>query len=106
MLLGRDHEIIDAVPARNLSDDPSRFLVDPRDHIDARRDGRRRGLDVIGFYHSHPHSPATPSDTDRAEATYPDHLSVIVGLMTEPAEVRAFRFKDGSFHEASLRAHA
>ena len=81
------------------------FFVDPKDHIDARREGRRRGLDVIGFYHSHPHSLAVPSDTDRAEMAYPDHLCVILGLTTDPEQVRAFQFEDGSFQEASLRSH-
>ena len=44
-------------------------------HIDARRQrAAGRGLEVVGFYHSHPHSTAQPSATDLAEATYPGHL--------------------------------
>src|SRR5919106_786727 len=33
ILLGRSGEIIEAVPARNLADDPNRFFIDPADHI-------------------------------------------------------------------------
>lgn len=100
VLLGRDGEIVEAVRARNIADSATtRFVIDPRDHIEARRDGRARGLEVVGFYHSHPRSAATPSEIDRAEAAYPDHLSVIVGLDVDPPEVRMFEFENGNFHE-------
>ena len=103
MLLGRDDEIVEAVRARNIADSTTtRFVIDPKDHIEARRDGRARGLDVIGFYHSHPRSAAVPSEIDRAEAAYPDALHVIVGLAVDPPEVRMFGFANGNFHECSL----
>jgi len=99
LLLGRESEIVDAVRTRNIAPRPTRFLIDPKDHIDGRREARRRGLDVVGFYHSHPHSSATPSETDLAEAGYPDHVYLIVGLCVEPPEIRLFRLSDGNFLE-------
>ena len=74
-----------------------RFLIDPEDHIDARRDGRARGLDVVGFYHSHPRSAAEPSARDLAEFGYPDHLYLIVSLQREPPEIALFALDDGRF---------
>jgi proteasome lid subunit RPN8/RPN11 len=97
LLLGTRESIVDAVRTRNVADAPSRFFIDPKDHIDLRREARGRGLDVVGFYHSHPRSPARPSETDRAEATYPDHLYVIVSLAAAEPDVRLFRFDDGNF---------
>ncbi len=97
MLVGTPGTIAAAVRARNLSDSPSRFLIDPADHIRARREARATGLDVVGFYHSHPHSAAEPSPTDIAEASYPNHLYLIVGLQDEAAEVRVYRFTGESF---------
>ena len=103
LLLGRGDEIVEAVRARNAAEPAAtRFLIDPKDHIDARRDGRMRGLDVVGFYHSHPRSGATPSDTDLAEAAYPGSLYVIVGLGADPPEVRMFGFDNGNFRERQL----
>jgi proteasome lid subunit RPN8/RPN11 len=99
MLLGTGHLIADAVPARNLAADPDRFLIDPRDHIAARRDGRARGLEVLGFYHSHPHGPAVPSARDAADISYPGHLSLIVGLAAGDVEVRLYLEQDGNFLE-------
>jgi len=38
------------------------------------------GLDVVGFYHSHPTGPTHPSETDAARATWPGHSYVICAL--------------------------
>jgi proteasome lid subunit RPN8/RPN11 len=99
LLVGRSGEIVDATPTRNIAEGVSRFVIDPKDHIDGRREARRRGLEVVGFYHSHPHSPAEPSPTDVAEASYPDHLYLIVSLAAEPPDVAVFRLDEGGiFH--------
>jgi proteasome lid subunit RPN8/RPN11 len=98
LLLGRGDEIVEAVRARNLADEPAtRFLIDPADHFAARRTARERGLAVVGFYHSHPTSPPEPSARDRAEFSYAGYLYAIVSLRVEPAEVRLFRFDAGNF---------
>jgi proteasome lid subunit RPN8/RPN11 len=80
VLVGAGDRVLEAVPANNLSVDPNRFLLDPKTHIAAERDARGRGLTVIGFYHSHPHSAARPSATDIAESSYAEALHVIVSL--------------------------
>jgi proteasome lid subunit RPN8/RPN11 len=90
LLLGSPGHIVEAVRARNLSPDPNRFLIDPQAHIAALRDARSRELEVIGFYHSHPHSDARPSPTDIVEVTYDGCLYLIVSLVREPA-ARLFR---------------
>jgi proteasome lid subunit RPN8/RPN11 len=97
LLVGGCDEIVDAIRTRNIAGDLSRFRIDPRDHIDGRREARRRGLEVVGFYHSHPRSPAEPSETDVSEASYPDHLYLIVSLAVAPATMKIFRFAGGIF---------
>ena len=46
----------------------NRYNIDPRDLIRIQREGRERGEDIVGFYHSHPDHPAQWSPTDLAEA--------------------------------------
>jgi proteasome lid subunit RPN8/RPN11 len=95
LLVGRGDEVMEAVRARNVADEPAtRFLIDPVDHFAALRRARERGLEVVGFYHSHPASAPEPSPRDVAEFTYPGHLYAIVSLLTEPPEIRLFRFTD------------
>ena len=102
ILIGTQAAVVAAVRAANLSESPSRFLIDPQDHIRARRDARAAGLDVVGFYHSHPHSEPVPSATDVADASYADHLHLIVGLAGEPPEVRLYRFTGQAFERKDL----
>src|SRR6202142_370011 len=46
----------------------NRYNIDPRELVRIQREGRGRGEDIIGFYHSHPDHPARWSATDLAEA--------------------------------------
>ena len=95
MLVGKDASIGEAVPARNIAQSPTRFLIDPADHIGALRAARGRGDEVLGFYHSHPQSPAWPSEKDVAEAAYPDAVHLIVSLAGGTADARLFRIDKG-----------
>jgi len=45
-----------------------RFLISPQALLEAQRSARERGLDVLGYYHSHPDHPARPSEFDREHA--------------------------------------
>jgi proteasome lid subunit RPN8/RPN11 len=82
-LLGRFVEALPVVeqawPIVNIRPDTRRrrFLVDPRDYLKVEREAARRGLEVLGFYHSHPDHPALPSEFDRQHA-WPNLHYVIV----------------------------
>lgn len=103
LLIGTGDDSVEAVRARNIAEEPAtRFLVDPEDHFRARRAARERGLEVVGFYHSHPGSAPEPSPRDLAEFSYPGHLYAIVSLRREPAEVSLFRFDGGNFQRLSF----
>jgi proteasome lid subunit RPN8/RPN11 len=75
VLLGQMHEdgirtVSSAARAGNTRTDSAhnRYNIDPRELIRIQREGRARGEDIIGFYHSHPDHPARWSQTDLAEA--------------------------------------
>ncbi|MGC9198951.1 MAG: M67 family metallopeptidase [Acidobacteriaceae bacterium] len=46
----------------------NRYHIAPQELISAQREGRKTGLEIVGFYHSHPDHPAMWSPTDFAEA--------------------------------------
>ena len=101
LLVGTGTRIESAHVARNLLRSPSRYLVDPADHFAAIRSGRKAGLAVVGAYHSHPASAASPSPRDEREATDPDFLYLIVSLVT--AQTRGFRLVRGRMEKVPLR---
>jgi proteasome lid subunit RPN8/RPN11 len=73
-LLGKTSEkeraVEDIVRCGNTrSDSPhNRYNISPQELVRIQRQARERGLDIVGFYHSHPDHPARPSTTDLAEA--------------------------------------
>ena len=62
--------VVDLVRAGNTRTDSAhnRYNIAPQELIRAQRQARTRGLDIVGFYHSHPDHPAQWSTTDFAEA--------------------------------------
>jgi proteasome lid subunit RPN8/RPN11 len=62
--------VTEAVRAGNTRTDSAhnRYMIDPAELVRIQRDGVRKGLDIAGFYHSHPDHPAQWSPTDFAEA--------------------------------------
>jgi proteasome lid subunit RPN8/RPN11 len=104
-LLGRDassagaqgaREILDLFPLINRRDDSprNRFSVAPSDVIEADRAAQARGLDVVGWYHSHPDHPARPSDYDREHA-WPWYSYIIVSVHEGvPKEMTSWRLND------------
>jgi proteasome lid subunit RPN8/RPN11 len=46
----------------------SRYTIAPQDIFQAQKRGRDLDLNIVGFFHSHPDYPATPSICDRDRA--------------------------------------
>jgi len=78
------------------------YEVDPREHLRADRDADRRGLEIIGVFHSHTHTDAYPSPTDIAQAPDPGWHYVIVSLRDSRPAVRSYLIVDGLVLEESL----
>jgi proteasome lid subunit RPN8/RPN11 len=67
-----------------------RFLVAPSEYLAAEREAAARGLEVLGFYHSHPDQPAVPSTFDRLHA-WPNLHYLILGIAAgEPRELTSW----------------
>ena len=72
----------------------NRFLIAPETVLAAHKEARSAGLDVVGYYHSHPDHPARPSEFDREHA-WPDLSYVIVSVQGgKVAEARSWRLTD------------
>lgn len=81
-MLGRDGAVHEAHPLPNTTEEGPRrrFLVRPDDYRAAEKRARETGLDLLGFYHSHPDHPARPSQYDLDHA-WPSFSYVIVSVM-------------------------
>jgi proteasome lid subunit RPN8/RPN11 len=104
---GRVSEVV-PVDNRETEQPRVRYQIAPEDLIRIQRTSRERGLDVVGFYHSHPDHPARPSETDRriaAEGLSDGVFHVVVGVAGgEDAVPSAWVFRDArqAFDEEPL----
>lgn len=92
--LGR--QILRMVPLVNRRDDSprNRFSITAEDVRAAEKAARLQGLEVLGWYHSHPDHAARPSAYDREHA-WPWYSYVIVSVNAgEPAEMTSWRLSD------------
>jgi proteasome lid subunit RPN8/RPN11 len=116
-LLGGDRglgEVRQVVPLENEhADAPERrFRVDGRQLMRAERALEADGVEVLGYYHSHPDHPASWSDEDRDQAL-PDMSYVITSISAGPdgpprvADTRSWRLREdrsGMDHETLVVA--
>ncbi|HAU22754.1 MAG TPA: peptidase [Erythrobacter sp.] len=80
MLLGNGGRITAFRRVRNVHPTPeTHFEIDPQALIDAHRDARGGGLQLLGYFHSHPNSSANPSAKDREMASGDGRIWVIKG---------------------------
>lgn len=111
---GADKRVVEAVPVANAwaplegdgagHDLRDRFSIDPRDIVRADRDASKRGLDIIGFFHSHPDWPATPSETDRMWAWPVVSFMIVSVEQGRVGAARSWVLRDGrdAFDEETL----
>ena len=57
----------------------NRFLITPQDLMHGELFARKKKMDVLGFYHSHPDHPAAPSEYD-LEHAWPVYSYIIVAV--------------------------
>jgi proteasome lid subunit RPN8/RPN11 len=95
----RDGRVEEVFPAPNERNSPYGYELDPRSLL-AANELDDEGHEVV-IYHSHPKSPAEPSQTDINLAHYPHWRYVIVSLAGEPT-VRAWRIADGRVEEEDV----
>src|SRR6266853_5378865 len=89
-------EIVALFPLVNRRDDSprNRFSVTAEDVGDSERAAQEKGLDVVGWYHSHPDHPARPSQYDREHA-WPWYSYIIVSVANgKPQEMTSWRLTD------------
>ena len=77
------------------SDSPhNRYHIAPQELVRIQRQAREAGLEIVGFYHSHPDHPARPSQYDLDHAL-PFFSYVIISVASgTPGDVRSWRLRD------------
>jgi proteasome lid subunit RPN8/RPN11 len=94
--LAAAREILGLFPLVNRREDSprNRFSVTAQDVLEAEKTAREQGLEVVGWYHSHPDHPARPSNYDRDHA-WPWYSYIIVSVQSgAPQDMTSWRLND------------
>lgn len=103
LLGGRDGRAARVYPVENILHSPFAYEMEPLAQIRAMLDIEARDVDLLAIFHSHPHGPARPSQTDVAQAYYPDAFQIIISLADrERPSIRAFTIINDVVSEAGL----
>ncbi|MDR0712169.1 MAG: M67 family metallopeptidase [Prevotellaceae bacterium] len=96
LLAGKENEALRQYPLTNIDHSPDHFSLDPKEQFQVLREARTQGWQIIASYHSHPSSPARPSEEDVRLAFDPDIIYIILSLQErENPVVKAFSIKEG-----------
>lgn len=104
-LLGREsqaegaaalREVLVVLPLENRREGSrhNRFSLTPEDVRRAEQAAGERGMETLGWYHSHPDHPARPSEFDREHA-WPWYSYVILSVASQvPGDLTSWRLAD------------
>ncbi len=80
----------------NVDQSEEHFSFDPKEQFATVKSARAEGLEIYAVYHSHPATPARPSQEDIRLAYDPNISYVIVSLAEGKQDVKAFHIRDGA----------
>jgi [CysO sulfur-carrier protein]-S-L-cysteine hydrolase len=107
VIAGEDGRPVRVYAMRNAEESPVVYRFDERQQLEVFNEVEDKGWDLLAFFHSHTHTEAYPSPTDRAHAhwrdpvtgrdvpAYPGTKHLILSLMKDEPALRAFRFEEG-----------
>ncbi len=93
-LAGKDGVITKHYELTNVDHSPEHFSFDPEEQFNVLKQARNEGLEIMANYHSHPATPARPSQEDIRLAYDPAISYFIVSLAGNPT-IRSFKIKNG-----------
>jgi proteasome lid subunit RPN8/RPN11 len=106
LLLGTLEGVVaEVVVSENVAASAKVYEIDPKVLLRTFRRADDQGLEVLGVFHSHTHSPAYPSPTDIRQAPDPRWHYVVISLAVMPADVRSFAVIDGHVTEEDVRVN-
>jgi proteasome lid subunit RPN8/RPN11 len=104
LLAGRDGRVERFFPMRNADESRTTYRLDSREQFQVFTEIDEKGWELSGIFHSHTHTEAYPSETDRRQAFYPEANYVLLSLADRTApQLRAFSIRDGEIEEQEVR---
>jgi proteasome lid subunit RPN8/RPN11 len=103
ILAGRQTKVETLYEMTNVDNSHDHYMMAPEEQFDAVKDMRATGREMLGIYHSHPATPARPSQEDIRLALTPDVVYVILSLQhPDTPEVKGYDIKNSTVNEVPV----
>ena len=102
-LAGVGREVTRQYRLTNIDHSNEHFSFDPKEQFQVVREARKDGLEILANYHSHPETPARPSQEDIRLAFDPNISYVIVSLADNLPDVKSFRIENGEVEKEEIQ---
>ena len=95
ILGGQDGVVSEFHPMTNTDQSREHFLMDPKEQFAVVKELRAKGKGIVAIYHTHPDTPARPSEEDIRLARTPGVSTVILSLAGPEPILKSFRIENG-----------
>lgn len=104
-ILGGTGESVSAIYRMTNTDASNEhFMMEPREQFAVVKDLRAKGMSMLAIYHSHPETPARPSEEDIRLALTPDVSYVIISLAdADLVDIKSFKISTGSVQAEMIK---
>jgi len=103
VLAGKEGRPVKFFAMTNRDASPVTYRLDPKEQLRVFDEMDEQGWDLLGIFHTHTHSEAYPSETDRGQAFYPEAEYLVMSLTDRANPVlRSFAIVEGEIVEREL----
>lgn len=102
-LAGKGDTITQSYELRNIDDSEEHFSFDPAEQFSVVRKARNEGLEILANYHSHPKTPARPSEEDIRMAYDPGIVYIIISLADKTPQIKAYNIQQSTVEEETIQ---
>jgi proteasome lid subunit RPN8/RPN11 len=105
-ILGGEGESVSTIyRMTNIDASNEHFMMDPKEQFTVVKDLRAKGLAMLVIYHSHPETPARPSEEDIRLALTPDVSYMIISLAdADNPVIKSYKINSGNVQPETIEA--
>jgi len=103
LLAGPDGKVEAFYPMTNADHSDMTYRLDAKEQLRVFNEIEEKGWNLQAIFHSHTHTEAYPSETDRRQAFYPEAHYLLLSLSDHDSPVlRGYTIRDGQIEEQDV----
>ena len=92
-LAGKNNRVYKYFPMKNIDNSKAHFSLDPQEQFEVLRQAGTSGFHLLAIYHTHPETPARPSEED-INLAYDSEISYVIASV-QTHDVKSYKIQEG-----------